>query len=231
MAISVNRVYQKVLAIANKEQRGYITPQEFNLFSDHAQMEIFEQYFYDKEQFKRRNDEVDELTRVKIEKFKKETLLTDNLINRILPEDCYLVETVHTVKSNGERISVERLDRDSQYDIHASIDSLPLLKPNENRPVYWTRGNRRISITPNFSSASVNYIKIPITPSWTYRISAGSALYDPGQSGHQDFELHVSEENNLVLKILQLAGVNLKDSALVQAAAQSEASEIQQQKQ
>ena len=230
MAISINRVYQKVLAIANKEQRGYITPQEFNLFSDHAQMEIFEQYFYDKEQFKRRNDEVDELTRVKIEKFKKETLLTDNLINQILPEDCYLVETVHTVKSNGERISVERLDRDSQYDIHASIDSLPLLKPNENRPVYWTRRDR-ITITPNFSIATVNYIKTPITPSWTYRISAGSALYDPGQSGHQDFELHVSEENNLVLKILQLAGVNLKDSALVQAAAQSEASEIQQQKQ
>ena len=230
MAISINRVYQKVLAIANKEQRGYITPQEFNLFSDHAQMEIFEQYFYDKEQFKRRNDEVDELTRVKIEKFKKETLLTDNLINRILPEDCYLVETVHTVKSNGERISVERLDRDSQYDIHASIDSLPLLKPNENRPVYWTRRDR-ITIIPNFSSVSVNYIKTPTTPSWTYRISAGSALYDPGQSGHQDFELHESEENNLVLKILQLAGVNLKDSALVQAAAQSEASEIQQQKQ
>ena len=38
MAVSVDRVYQKVLALANKEQRGYITPQEFNLFADHAQM-------------------------------------------------------------------------------------------------------------------------------------------------------------------------------------------------
>ena len=46
MAISVDRVYQKVLALANKEQRGYVTPQEFNLFADHAQMDIFEQYFY-----------------------------------------------------------------------------------------------------------------------------------------------------------------------------------------
>ena len=51
MAISIDRVYQKVLALANKEQRGYITPQEFNLFADHAQMEIFEQYFYDLDQF------------------------------------------------------------------------------------------------------------------------------------------------------------------------------------
>ena len=56
MAISVDTVYQKVLAFANKEQRGYITPQEFNLFADQAQMEIFEQYFYDINQFALIND-------------------------------------------------------------------------------------------------------------------------------------------------------------------------------
>ena len=53
MAISINDVYQKVLAIANKEQRGYITPLEFNLFADHAQKDIFRQYFYDLDQSKR----------------------------------------------------------------------------------------------------------------------------------------------------------------------------------
>ena len=53
MAISVDTVYQTVLAIANKEQNGYITPQEFNLFADHAQMDIFEQYFYDLNQRQR----------------------------------------------------------------------------------------------------------------------------------------------------------------------------------
>ena len=51
--IKIDTVYQKVLAIANKEQRGYITPQEFNLFADQAQMDIFEQYFYDINQFNR----------------------------------------------------------------------------------------------------------------------------------------------------------------------------------
>ena len=51
--VIINDVYQKVLAIANKEQRGYITPQEFNLFANQAQMDIFEQYFYDINQFGR----------------------------------------------------------------------------------------------------------------------------------------------------------------------------------
>ena len=49
--ISVDTVYQTVLALANKEQRGYITPQEFNLFANQVQQEIFEQYFYDTNQF------------------------------------------------------------------------------------------------------------------------------------------------------------------------------------
>ena len=47
MAVNIDTVYQRVLAIANKEQRGYITPQEFNLYANQAQMDIFEQYFYD----------------------------------------------------------------------------------------------------------------------------------------------------------------------------------------
>ena len=47
MPVSVDTVYQRVLALANKEQRGYITPQEFNIFANQAQFEIFEQYFYD----------------------------------------------------------------------------------------------------------------------------------------------------------------------------------------
>jgi hypothetical protein len=51
--VSIDTVYQRVLVLANKEQRGYITPQEFNLLANHAQMEILEQYFYDLNQFSR----------------------------------------------------------------------------------------------------------------------------------------------------------------------------------
>ena len=53
MSVSVDTVYQRVLSILNKEQRGYVTPQEFNLFANQAQMDLFEQYFYDINQFGR----------------------------------------------------------------------------------------------------------------------------------------------------------------------------------
>ena len=45
--INVDRVYQTVQKILNKEQRGYLPPVEFNLFAEMAQTEIFENYFYD----------------------------------------------------------------------------------------------------------------------------------------------------------------------------------------
>jgi len=47
MAINVNTVYQTVLLILNKEQRGYMTPVEFNKIGTQVQLEIFEKYFED----------------------------------------------------------------------------------------------------------------------------------------------------------------------------------------
>jgi len=55
MAVSVNTVYQTVLYILNKEQRGYITPAEFNSLAAQVQQEIFESYFPDGNQVNRFN--------------------------------------------------------------------------------------------------------------------------------------------------------------------------------
>ena len=47
MAINVNTVYTTVLSILNKEQRGYLTPYEFNQAATQVQLDIFENYFKD----------------------------------------------------------------------------------------------------------------------------------------------------------------------------------------
>ena len=53
MAISVDTVYKTVLLILNKEQRGYMTPDEFNKIGSQVQREIFEAYFEDLNQYTR----------------------------------------------------------------------------------------------------------------------------------------------------------------------------------
>ena len=42
----INDVRNTVLAIANKNNYGYISPQDFNLYAQQSQMDIFEDYFY-----------------------------------------------------------------------------------------------------------------------------------------------------------------------------------------
>lgn len=45
MAINVDQVYKTVLLIINKEQRGYLTPNEFNKLATQVQLEIIDGYF------------------------------------------------------------------------------------------------------------------------------------------------------------------------------------------
>ena len=45
MAINVDQVYKTVLLIINKEQRGYLTPNEFNKLATQVQLEIVDGYF------------------------------------------------------------------------------------------------------------------------------------------------------------------------------------------
>ena len=62
--VSVDTVYQRVQAILNKENRGYMTPQEYNLLANQAQLEIFEQYFYDLSQFNRAGEITNEYANI-----------------------------------------------------------------------------------------------------------------------------------------------------------------------
>jgi len=229
--ISVDTVYQTVLALANKEQRGYITPQEFNLFANQAQMEIFDQYFYDINQFERRvEDDINKLIKSKIEFFKSASTSITHSTN--LPNDVYFIDSVYLNMLNGKQVPVEKIDRDNNSNIWAAIMNSPLLKSNENRPTYAIIQNK-ILFEPQNGDYRINYTRKPLSPNWTYLIDSSNqnALYNSNATDLQDFELHVSEEPKLVIKILQLAGVSIKDFNLAQLAGQKEVSVKQQEKQ
>ena len=56
MAVNVDIVYKTVLLILNKEQRGNLSPDEFNKVATQVQLEIFESYFDTLNQQERRPD-------------------------------------------------------------------------------------------------------------------------------------------------------------------------------
>jgi len=227
--VRIDDVYQKVLAIANKEQRGYITPQEFNLFADHTQMSIFEQYFYDKNQFARRPTENStvELLEQKIQIFETHTESFSS--GDELPEDTYQIDSASIASNTGKTIPMQRV---SKHELQ-SISSSPLLSGSvlaTNYYIYNNTINFTLPTSLEGSSVIVDSIRKPKKPQWTYVIHNQSALYNAYDENLQDFELHSSEENNLVISILKLAGVAIKDVNLSQAATQEEIKNIQQEK-
>ena len=225
MAISVDTVYQTVLALANKEQRGYITPQEFNLFADQAQMEIFNQYFYDLNRAIRipgnQSDYADDngILQDKISIFIKTNTYNAGE-NQLLPEDFYRMSLVTVDGNTAEKTSRE------QQEIYKS----PLTAPTKSRPIFYLRENG-FSVRPSADTQTIiSYIRKPKTPKWTYIIVNEKALWNPDAADKQDFELNPEEQSNLVVKILKFAGVSIEDYNLAQSAGQEEIKNIQQQK-
>ena len=225
MAISVDTVYQTVLALANKEQRGYVTPQEFNLFAIQAQMEIFNQYFYDLNRAIRipgnQSDYADDngILQDKISIF-IETSTYNAGDDQLLPEDFYRMSLVTVDGNTAEKTSRE------QQEMYKS----PLTTPTKSRPIFYVRGNG-FSVRPSADvETRISYIRKPKNPKWSYVIINKKALWNPDAPDKQDFELNPEEQTNLVIKILKLAGVSIKDYNLAQSAGQEEVKNIQQQK-
>jgi hypothetical protein len=221
--VSVDTVYQKVLALANKEQRGYITPQEFNLFASQAQLEIFENYFHDLKtaQLKPKNhtDTGDEI----------EMLSERMSVHRVVDAADYSANSnLYTLSNNAYSLSSVKLgnveaDRVEQRDLMLMLGN-PLTNPTTTRPVYTRTGANKIIVYPTGSGVvKIEYIEKPTDPKWTYVVISGKALYNSNASDAADFDLHESEENNLVMRILELSGITLADPNLVQLAMRDKA--------
>ena len=225
MAVSVDTVYQKVLAFANKEQRGYITPQEFNLFADQAQMEIFEQYFYDINQFSRipgnNHEYSDMLTNLEEKISIFET--TSSISNGIIGADN--IYRLGTIICDGDLI-VEEVQQDEILRMNNS----KLGKPTEKRPVYVRTGINTATFYPSFSfTGTCTYIKIPNKPNWGYVVVNDKPLYNSTSS--TDFELHSAEESELIYRILAFTGISIEKPQLTQIAVGLEGAKQQQEKQ
>ena len=227
MAINVNTVYQTVLMILNKEQRGYMTPTEFNTVATQVQLEIFEKYFDDLNQQLRvpqadtdyadRQENIDE----KLAVFKtlgNATLVPNTNYFSLPTVDSYGSDVVFyrlgNVLYNEEKV-VQRLDRREFYYANQSR----LTKPSTINPAYLYE-NEKLFVKPTSitDKIKVDYIRKPKDVVWGF--AAGSlGQYEYQQILSTNIELHVSEQTEVILKILLYSGIIIRDPEVVQTAA------------
>ena len=226
--VSIDTVYQRVLTLANKEQRGYITPQEFNLLANQAQMEIFEQYFADLYLINAKPGNTQEFAdpiSVTYEKIGEFDVDQNNawMQANMLGNPTMNIPWNQIYKFGTVRVNNNQVELVNGKDFDAAQMS-PLTVPSIARPI-GTISNEglRVAIgnndfaTPTNANMSISYTMRPPDVQWAYVVVNDKALYNDNIS--VDFELHASEETELVYKILKLAGVNLKAQDVTQAGA------------
>ncbi len=97
-----------------------------------------------------------------------------------------------------------------------------LTAPSTMFPAY-TQQEPNLSLFPasinTIGAVECQYIRYPNDPKWTYvTLLGGEPSFDQTQSDFQDFELSISDEPTLVLKILQYAGMSIREVGAVQFA-------------
>ena len=230
----INEVRNSVMFILNKDNRGYITPMEFNTYARQAQLDIFQKYMYEYS-----NAIVKQNARYHGEGYSNIAQRISEVIDRLSEYDTLQYNAL------GANVEVNRVD-------HSKILNLinsNLTAPTTDYPAYiltsdvsvgtatYTPGvltvypNSLMNIVsaPTATNLQIRYIRQPSDPNWTYTtIAGGEPIFDPTNAQFQDFELPYNELPNLVTKILQYSGLSIRESEVVQDAKAEELQTVQQ---
>jgi hypothetical protein len=106
------------------------------------------------------------------------------------------------------------------------LNTSNLTAPTEQYPAYTQEGGI-LTVYPSTinlaNEVDANYFRYPKAPKWTYiTLSNGEPVFDQSQPDYQDFEVPLEDEYKLVAKILQYAGMSIREIAAMQFGAVEE---------
>jgi len=233
----IKEVRNTVLSILNKNNNGYLTPEEFNLFANQAQLEVFEGYFFSLANWKKKQNQrmsgenyadiVKEMEEV-LDTFTVSSTLTHVANGKFtLPNDWYTLLKAEVVP-NVTPATYTEIERVSQAKISRLLSS-NLTAPNTSYPAYVvgpepiaspvgpTANSLQVYPQSITSDVLLTYVRYPKTPAWTYNAigADGDPVFNPSSASYQDFELPLSDAIDITIKICEYAGISIREQAVV----------------
>lgn len=215
MAINVDRVYQTVLKIVNMEMgmEMHINHKDFNLYANLAQRKIYESYFtekYARNRIPSDGGDYSDLSRNVSEKIKHLNAVSAATSKAgsseifPYPSDLYRLGVV-----NAGNVEVDEVSDIDALRINRSDHT----KPTARDPIYVRRSSGVTVFPSSITSVIFIYVRELNEVSWA---PSSSGAYDSSTS--VNFDLHDSEEQELVAEILMIAGTAMKQPLIIQAA-------------
>lgn len=232
-AARVNRVYEAVKDLMNKEQKGFVTGRVFNSFAQIAQLNVFHEMFDDVIDAKKiraqgvdgsdgtstYNEAIENLAFYKTE---------SSVSNGALPEDMYKLIGIRKTGNFTERTPFEivRNNNDAAHILGSNLST-----PTEAFPLAVV--TNIIELFPStISRAVMTYYRLPgsVSPDGTFSdlppvVATKADGYNNAvvmNTGYRDFMIPRAYESELVYEIAKLIGVRLEDQGVTQFASQEE---------
>jgi len=196
-ALNVNDVFKFVQFVANKEHRGWISPDEFNIAAEVAQLTLYS-----------------ELEGQYAATKKKHAYLRPF-------EESMTVEDADGIPA-GFRIAISGYDDSNNEANEIELSELPgilgssIVAPEEGYPVFYLFDDE-IKILPNTTELTIFYLRAPnTTPTWGYTTPSGRPVYAVGSS--TQFEFDETAFLDISLRILNHVGLNIGKEEITQYA-------------
>ena len=228
MAISVDTVYKKVLAILNKESRGFLTPDEFQRIGSQVQLDLLDKAFHDYNRAVARDSmgrggqgyaDIPKKIQDRIDPFYATASVTLTSGVGTLPTYYNII----SVSTDSKQTDIERVEKAKL----SFLLSSPLTTPSTTFPVYYITG-ATLTVNPSsLTSVDIDYVSVPNSPVWNYTTDSNGA-FTYTATGSTDFGLHPSSEVDLILGILRYSGVIIKDPSVIQSIGQETGLKVQQ---
>jgi len=242
--MSIDDIYRLVQVFSNKEQRGFITPSDFNLLIKQAELELFNKRLsvlnekstpnrvagLSQEGLTPESSEQD-LTPFLLMGSSKNTGNTSFSVTGLKENSFEIPSNVLHLKevfiSPDEELSLSTnvpLEIVKPEDVNKVLRS-SLVKPSMSYPIGLIQrsssGKSRIKVFPDeIRNIVYYYYGIPNSPRWDYVTIAGKPVYNPSNSVQSNFNSRVHGE--LVIKVLEYLGVHLREAEVVQYASGKE---------
>ena len=245
----INSVRNTVLSILNKNNYGYISPADFNLFAKQSQLEVFEEYFSEYNNVVNlenlRKSGINYADQRKpIEEAMEVFALTSTLTQVAPATNRFFLPSITTtgfdyfminkIMCYDASVSPRVFKGEAEKVTHNKITMLTtsnLTAPTEQYPAYTQEGGV-LTVYPSTinlpNEVDANYFRYPKDPKWTFvSLTGGEPVFDQSQPDYQDFEVPAEDEYKLVTKILQYAGMSIREIMAVQFGAAEEQKQSQ----
>jgi len=239
--MTIDEVYRLVQTFSNKEQRGFISPKDFNLLAKQAELELYNKRLsivMEKSQPKKAAGYYGESLSPLVAEQDISPFLTLTELDGLSSNNSVPASGADGTSSSFGYIKSMYISESNEYDINTNIpveivsaDNLQqvlrssLAKPSMEYPVALlsggSSGSKRISIFPDtITKIHIWHYTYTNNPKWNYVTIAGKPVYDASSS--VGFALSPNTHGEIVIKILEYLGVSIRETELVQYAQANE---------